>query len=186
MDARSSLPLASGIFVRTIYTDRERPGPLLFSANRLSYDFSNLLLSLMYNSILIPVDLSSTNEYVLDTAQQLGTADRTHIQLLHVIETLHDEEPSEMDDFYEELREDAEEKMEAWAGKLAEKNFEVQSTIVYGERGPEVTRVAEEEDVDLVVMRSHKIDRDDPDSNIGSVSHQVAVFAPCSVYLVRP
>lgn len=140
----------------------------------------------MYDSILIPVDLSSTNEYVLDTAQQLGAPERTHLQLLHVIETLHDDEPGEMDDFYEELREDAEEKMEAWAGMLAEKNFEVQSTIVYGERGPEVTRVADEENVDLIVMRSHKVDRDEPDSNIGSVSHQVAVFAPCSVYLVRP
>lgn len=140
----------------------------------------------MYDSILIPVDLSSTNEYVLDTAQRLGAPERTHLQLLHVIETLHDDEPGEMDDFYEELREDAEEKMEAWAGMLAEKNFEVQSTIVYGERGPEVTRVADEENVDLIVMRSHKVERDEPDSNIGSVSHQVAVFAPCSVYLVRP
>ncbi len=139
----------------------------------------------MYDSILIPVDLSGTNEHVLDTAQQLSTPDRTDIQLLHVIETLQDEEPGEMDDFYEELRADAEEKMEAWATQVAEQGFDVQSTIVYGERGPEVTRVAEEEDVDLIVMRSHKVSRDDSNSSVGTVSHQVAVFAPCSVYLVR-
>jgi len=140
----------------------------------------------MHDSILIPVDLSRTNEYVLETAQELGTPDRTQIRLLHVIETLQDDEPGEMDDFYEELREDAEEKMEGWATEIAKNGFDVQSTIVYGERGPKVTEVAEEEDVDLIVMRSHKVDREEPDSNVGTVSHQVAVFAPCSVYLVRP
>jgi len=139
----------------------------------------------MYDSILIPVDLSHTNEDVLETAQELSTPDHTYLQLLHVIETLQDEEPVEMDEFYEELREDAEEKMEAWATDVADKGFEVQSTIVYGERGPEVTRVAEEEDVDLIVMRSHQISREDSGAEVGTVSHQVAVFAPCSVYLVR-
>ncbi|PSQ73412.1 MAG: hypothetical protein BRD34_02315 [Bacteroidetes bacterium QH_6_64_77] len=141
---------------------------------------------LMYDSILVPVDLSSTNEYVLDTAQELGATDQTRIQLLHVIETLQDEEPGEMDEFYEELREDAEAKMEAWAAEMGANGFEVQSTIVYGERGPKVTEVADEEDTDLIVMRSHKVERDDSEAQVGTVSHQVAVFAPCSVYLVRP
>ena len=140
----------------------------------------------MYDSILVPVDLSSTNEYVLDTAQELGATDQTRIQLLHVIETLQDEEPGEMDEFYEELREDAEAKMEAWAAEMSANGFEVQSTIVYGERGPKVTEVADEEDADLIVMRSHKVERDDSEAQVGTVSHQVAVFAPCSVYLVRP
>lgn len=140
----------------------------------------------MYDSILVPVDLSSTNEYVLDTAQELGATDQTRIQLLHVIETLQDEEPGEMDEFYEELREDAEAKMEAWAAEMGANGFEVQSTIVYGERGPKVTEVADEEDADLIVMRSHKVERDDSEAQVGTVSHQVAVFAPCSVYLVRP
>jgi nucleotide-binding universal stress UspA family protein len=140
----------------------------------------------MYDSILIPVDLSSTNEYVLDTARDLAVPDRTDLQLLHVIETLQDEEPGEMDDFYKELREEAEEKMQDWAGMLADHGFEVQSTIVYGERGPEVTRVAEEDEVDLIVLRSHTVDRGESEANVGTVSHQIAVFAPCSVYLVRP
>lgn len=139
----------------------------------------------MYDTILIPVDLSSTNEDVLRRAQQLGTPDQTHILLHHAIETLQDEEPGEMDDFYEELREDAEEKMETWTAEVAEAGFEVESLITYGERGPEITRVAEEHEADLVVMRSHRIRRDDPETSVGTVSHQVAVFAPCSVYLVR-
>ncbi|PSQ80148.1 MAG: hypothetical protein BRD41_05780 [Bacteroidetes bacterium QS_1_63_11] len=53
----------------------------------------------MYDSILIPVDLSTTNEHVLATARELASSDQTDLQLLHVIETLQDEEPGEMDDF---------------------------------------------------------------------------------------
>jgi len=140
----------------------------------------------MYDVLLIPVDLSSTNEHVLDTARALAASDQTHLVLHHAIETLQDEEPGEMDDFYDELREDAEETLNAWTSDLADDGFDVESLITYGERGPEITRVAEEQDADLLVMRSHRVDRDDPDSPVGTVSHQVAVFAPCSVHLVRP
>lgn len=140
----------------------------------------------MYDSILIPVDLSSTNEYVLERARSLGDPEQTECVLLHVIETLQDEDPDEMDEFYEELRQEAQEKMETWAADVAEKGFEVQTTITYGERAPEIARVASEMNVDVIVMRSHRIDRDDPDTSVGTVSHQVAVFAPCSVFLVRP
>jgi nucleotide-binding universal stress UspA family protein len=139
----------------------------------------------MYDSILIPVDLSSANDAVFERARELGAPDRTDILLLHVIETLQDDEPGEMDDFYEELREEADAKMTAWASDLAEDGFAVEATITYGERGPEITRVADEEAVDLIVQRSHVVTRDD-ETNVGTVSHQVAIFAPCSVLLVRP
>jgi nucleotide-binding universal stress UspA family protein len=138
----------------------------------------------MYEKILIPVDLSSTNEAVFDTVRDLGDPDRTHIILLHVIETLQDDEPGEMDDFYEELRTEADEKMTAWAAEIAEAGFEVEATITYGERGPEITRVADEAGADLIVQRSHTVTRDD-ETNVGTISHQVAIFAPCSVLLVR-
>jgi nucleotide-binding universal stress UspA family protein len=139
----------------------------------------------MYENILIPVDLSSANEAVFSKARELGDPDRSDITLLHVIETLQDDEPGEMDDFYEELRAEADEKMKNWAAQIAEDGFEVQAAITYGERGPEITRVAEENDVDLIVQRSHTVSRDDENPNVGSVSHQVAIFAPCSVLLVR-
>ena len=140
----------------------------------------------MYDVLLIPVDLSGTNEHVLDTARALATPDQTRLVLHHAIETLQDEEPGEMDDFYDKLREDAKETLDAWASDLADDGFDVESRITYGERGPEITRVAADQDADLLVMRSHHVDRDDPDSPVGTVSHQVAVFAPCSVHLVRP
>lgn len=140
----------------------------------------------MYDKILIPVDLSSANEAVFSQALQLATPDQTDIILLHVIETLQDDEPGEMDDFYDELREDADAQMKEWASAMADEGFEVQATITYGERGPEITRVADEKDVDLIIQRSHRLRREDGEANVGTVSHQVAIFAPCSVLLVRP
>lgn len=140
----------------------------------------------MYDTILIAVDLSSANEAVFSRAREMGDPDHTDIILFHVIETLQDDDPGEMDDFYEELREEADEKMKAWAAEIAEDGFDVQAAITYGERAPEITRAAGEHDVDIVVQRSHKIDPEEEDPNVGSVSHQVAIFAPCSVLLVRP
>lgn len=140
----------------------------------------------MYDAILVPVDLSSANEAVFRRTRQLGAPDRTSILLLHVIETLQDDDPGEMDDFYDELRAEADEKLTAWAREIADDGFEVRAEITYGQRAPEITRVADEEGVDLIVQRSHTVDRDDdPDASVGTVSHQVAVFAPCSVLLVR-
>lgn len=140
----------------------------------------------MYNHILIPVDLSSANEAVFQEARRLGTPGETTLFLLHVIETLEEDEPGELDDFYEELHADANEKLTAWAGAIADDGFEVQAEITYGPRAPEITRVAEEDDIDLIVQRSHTVDRDDdPETSVGTVSHQVAIFAPCSVLLVR-
>lgn len=140
----------------------------------------------MYNTIMVAVDMSSANKQVLQRARQLGTPEETEIMLLHVIETLQDDEPGEMDDFYEELREEADQKMKDWAADLAEEGFDVHAAITYGERGPEITRVAGENEIDLIVLRSHKVNRDDdPETSVGTVSHQVAVFAPCSVLLVR-
>ena len=139
----------------------------------------------MYEKILIPVDLSTANEAVFSTARELGDPEHTDIILLHVIETLQDDEPGEMDDFYQELRDDADEKMSAWAEDIASDGFEVQAAITYGERGPEITRVADENGVDLIVQRSHTVSREDAENTLGTVSHQVAIFAPCSVLLVR-
>ncbi len=140
----------------------------------------------MYGTILIPVDLSTNNVAVINTMRRLGTPGDTTVLLHHVIETLQEDEPGEMDDFYEELRAEAEEKMARWADQIANDGYEVRAEITYGQRAPEITRFAEAEGADLIVQRSHQVDRDDdPETSVGTVSHQVAIFAPCSVLLVR-
>ena len=141
----------------------------------------------MYDSILVPVDLSDSNEQVLRRAVDLGNPDESTVTLLHVIEMVEDISLDDDEDFYAELRDNADEKMSRWASQVAEHGFDVTAEITYGKRDQEIVRVAGEQPSDLVVMRSHVIDPDEADSQerLGTVSHQVALFAPCSVLVVR-
>jgi nucleotide-binding universal stress UspA family protein len=141
----------------------------------------------MYDSILVPVDLSDSNEQVLRRAVELGDPDESTVTLLHVIEMVEDISLDDDEDFYAELRDNADEKMSRWASQVAGHGFDVTAEITYGKRAQEIVRVAGEQPSDLVVMRSHVIDPDEADSQerLGTVSHQVALFAPCSVLVVR-
>jgi len=141
----------------------------------------------MYDSILVPVDLSDSNEKVIGRAVELGEAETSTITLLHVIEMVEDISLEDDEDFYAELRENADEKMSRWASKIADHGFDVTAEITYGNRAQEIVRVADEHASDLIVMRSHVIDPEEAESQerLGTVSHQVALFAPCSVLVVR-
>ena len=57
--------------------------------------------------------------------------------------------------------------------------------IAYGKRTEEIVRCAGETGVDLIIMSSRKLDPDAPMQPWPTISHKVAVFAPCPVLLVR-
>lgn len=139
----------------------------------------------MYSTILVPVDTSTKNEAVFQRARSLADADQTRILLLHVVEMLQDVEFEEMEDFYNDLREQAESKLSEWADALASDGFDVQMEVPFGNRGPVLLDAVDEFDVDLIMLRSHVFDEDDPEESLGTFSHQLALFAPCSVLLVR-
>ena len=44
----------------------------------------------MFDSILVPVDLSESNQTVLDHTKRLGNPEHTSVTLLHVIEMVED------------------------------------------------------------------------------------------------
>ena len=140
----------------------------------------------MFDTILIAVDLSATNDVVLDRATALGTSDQTEIILLHVIETLDGVSVEEDPEFYEELHENATKKMTPWTEQLQAAGFDVTARVDYGKQGQEIVAAARDTNADLVVMRSHVVDTNaESTDQVGTVSHQVALFAPCSVLLVR-
>ncbi|MFQ5572489.1 MAG: universal stress protein [Rhodothermales bacterium] len=139
----------------------------------------------MYQKLLIPVDLSDKNEITLKTVQQVADPQAGTITLLHVIETLQDVPFEEMKEFYQELKDRAERRLAIWMDTLGQRGFDVHSEIVFGKRGQEIIRCAEDEEVDLIVLRSHTLDRSQPGRSIGTLSHQVALLAPCSVLLIR-
>lgn len=137
----------------------------------------------VFENILIPLDLSGKTQMVLDAALALPGSFR--VTLLHVIETIRDVESEEIEDFYQILRERAEECLEGWAKQLEQAGVEVHQKIVVGKRAVEIARLAEELGCDLIILRSHQIDPESPIGGIGTISHQVAVLAGCSVMLMK-
>jgi len=139
----------------------------------------------MFQNILIPLDLSGKAQATVDAALALAQPDPPRITLLHVIETIQDLAAEEIEDFYRILRERAEATLARWADHLETLGLEVRKEIVVGKRALEIARLAEELGCDLVILRSHRIDPESPTGGIGTISHQVAVLAGCTVLLMK-
>jgi nucleotide-binding universal stress UspA family protein len=139
----------------------------------------------MFSRILVPLDLSDRNEMAVEAATELARASGGSVLLLHLIEEIEDGPAEELEVFYASLRQRAESTLGEWRARLERKEISVEERIRMGRRGPEVVRCAEEERCDLVVLRSHVLDRGEPLRGIGTVSHQVALAASCPVLLVR-
>ncbi len=139
----------------------------------------------MFRNILVPLDLTEKNRIAVQTAAELAQPSSGSITLLHVVETIQDVPFEELSDFYGKLRERAETAIETWAKELADRQLAIRREIVFGRRGPEIVRYAEEQQCDLVVLTSHQIDPERPAGSFGTISHQVALMALCPVLLMR-
>lgn len=139
----------------------------------------------MFETILIPVDLTDKSRVAVDAVAGLADPERASIHLLHVIETIQDVPFEELDAFYASLRKRAERAVNRWADELGERGFRVERDIAFGRRGPEIVRHAEDRACDLIVLASHPYDREQPGRGVGTLSHQVALLAPCPVLLMR-
>jgi nucleotide-binding universal stress UspA family protein len=139
----------------------------------------------MFKNILAPIDLSGRNARALECASELATQSSGTVTLLHVIETIQDVPFDEIEEFYSGLREKAQQVLAKRAQELMEKKIDVRSEIVFGKRGLEIVGCAEDHNCDVIVLTAHPLDREHPGAKLGSVSHQVAVLASCSVILVR-
>jgi nucleotide-binding universal stress UspA family protein len=139
----------------------------------------------MYRTILVPLDTSAKNKAVLRRARHLADPSTSRIVLFHAVEMLQDVEFEEMEDFYEDLKAQAQSVLDDWASSLADEGFSTETEVTFGERGPSIVEAVDTHDVDCIVLRSHVVDHDNPEESLGTVSHQVALFAPCSVLMVR-
>jgi len=139
----------------------------------------------MFRNILVPVDLSDKNRVAVERAAELALQSGGSLTLLHVIEMIQDVPREELEDFYAGLEVKARDSLERLRTELAEKGLEAAQQIAFGRRAPEIVRDAERRGADLVVLTSHTIDREHPARSLGTISHQVAVMAGCTVLLVR-
>lgn len=139
----------------------------------------------MATHLLLPVDLSGPDEITLNALRSLQADPDASVTLLHVIETLHDADFDEMENFYAELRSKAERVLGEWAANVKQAGYPVSCEIVYGSRVPEIVRFIEDKRISLVVLKSRAFDRNKPADTFGTLSHQIALMASCSVMLAR-
>ena len=141
-----------------------------------------------FSNILVPLDLSDRGESAIRMALDLADPKQGVIRLLHVIETIQGAETvkdGELDAFYAELDTKARTKLGQWVEALGESGPRLEILVTYGHRAREIVRQAEELGSDLVVLSSHRIDREHPAGGIGTISHQAALVCNCPVLLIR-
>lgn len=136
----------------------------------------------MFQHILVPVDFAES-ERTLEMALELARLGHGKVSVLHVIELIKDTRFDEFKRFYTALMRQAQANMDALLATYPER--EIAPRVVYGHRVHEIVRFASEQGVDLIVMRSHKIDPDDPAKGWGTISYKVGILAPCPVMLLK-
>jgi nucleotide-binding universal stress UspA family protein len=141
----------------------------------------------MFHHVLVPVDLTAKNRSAVDVAGELAelAGDEGRITLLHVIETIDHVPFEELEDFYSTLQEKAEAGLAELAGSLPPLTGEVRWRVVYGHRARAIVEFAEEASCDLVVLSSHRVDPERRGEDWATLSHKVAILAPCPVLLVK-
>ena len=141
----------------------------------------------MFRNILVPVDFTLKNEAALNTALDLarGPGGLAKVTLLHVIETIEHVEFDEMKDFYRSLETRATAKLFGMEERFKSAAIPVYHEILYGKRAEAIVRHAEEREMDLIVLSSHKVDRDHPALSVGTISYRIAIVARCPVLLVK-
>jgi nucleotide-binding universal stress UspA family protein len=141
----------------------------------------------MFRKILLPVDFTAKNEAALSSALEIAGRGETasEITLLHVIEAIEHLEPGEMADFYRSLETRATARLFALQERFKEAGVAVRQDLLIGRRAETIVRYAEDREMDLVILSSHKVDRDHPALGLGTLSYRIGIVVRCPVLLVK-
>jgi nucleotide-binding universal stress UspA family protein len=139
----------------------------------------------MFKHILVPTDLTEKSQKAFDIAVKMALQDERRVTLLHIIESIGDEEDKEFEAFYERLARRAEKIMDSMAEQHRDENVMIDRRIAYGKRARDIVRFADENEIDLIVLSSHRIDRDNPVEGWGTISYRVGILAHCPVMMVK-
>jgi nucleotide-binding universal stress UspA family protein len=104
----------------------------------------------MFKKILVPVDLTDSHSRSLDIAAHLA-GEGAEVTLLHVIELIAGLSRDEEKGFYGRLEREAREHLARLGRHLDARRVAWQSQVIYGSRGPEVLRHAQQAGSDLIV-----------------------------------
>ena len=141
----------------------------------------------MFKRILVPVDFTEKSLKAVDMAHDLAVQSGAEVILLHVIERIEhlDPEFDELKPFYDRLAKSARKGLLEFSERFVADSVKVVDAIMYGKRTQEIVRFAIENNADLIIMASHRIDPDRPGHDWSSISYAVAILAPCPVLLAK-
>ena len=139
----------------------------------------------MFQHILVPTDFSDESEKAFQIAGDIIDPEKGVISLLHVIEIIADTTFEEFESFYLELEKRAEKQLDEWAKRQDNHRVTIEKKILYGNRISEIVRFAQEHQVDLIALNSHKVDVTDPGRGWGTISYKVGILSQCPVLLVK-
>jgi len=139
----------------------------------------------VFRTIVVPVDLTDRNRPAVEMAAKLSTPSEGTIHLLHVIETIPGFSVDEEPEFYGRLEKRASQHLKSLAAPLRERGVQVEADVIYGSRAKTILDETKRIGADLVVIQSHRIDGERRGEGLGTLSHQVGLFAPCPVLLVK-
>ncbi|MDZ7697835.1 MAG: universal stress protein [Deltaproteobacteria bacterium] len=139
----------------------------------------------MFKHILVPTGLSGQENHALDIAVKLCAMDGGTISLLHVIEIIANTTFEEFSDFYRKLEKKAHAGLNRMIDGVKDADTDILPEVIYGNRAREILRFVEEREIDLIVMKSHRIDAEDRAQGWGTISYKVGILAPCPVMLVK-
>lgn len=138
-----------------------------------------------YQSILVGLDLSEDSTQVMQKAGEIGAACSAEVSLVHVIEPLTfaygGDIPMDLSEVQEQLQSQAKEQLRKAAEPL--KIPPERQHVVLGQPATEMHRLAEEGNIDLIIIGSHG--RHGLSLLLGSTANGVLHGAECDVLAVR-
>jgi nucleotide-binding universal stress UspA family protein len=138
-------------------------------------------------NILVPVDFSAHSEQAVQYAKEIAQPLKATIHILHVLEpltTYGSWEGVPMTDLVGRAFEQAEQKLQDLAQKLAGEGFDVKIKVMEGHPDLAINGYAEQFGVDIITMGTHGR-RGLEYLLFGSTTEKVLRTAPCSVLAVR-
>lgn len=138
-----------------------------------------------FRHILVPTDLTERTDKALQLAARLSSGDTARITMVHIIETIEGLPFEDLRTFYGRMERKARTAMKLLTKRAPEGAVNATHAVACGRRAEEIVRFAAANDVDLIVLASHRVNPSRVNRDWGTISYQVGILAQCPVLLVK-
>ena len=138
-----------------------------------------------FQNILIPLNFSEQNDQALDAVADMIIDTQARLTLMHVIEPINVSDDTEIAEFLVQLQNRAQDALQESRKRFDGFDVNVTCENRVGNRTKEIITFANDNDVDLIVLSSHRLQGSKSGNLMSSISYQVAVLANCAVLLLK-